>query len=118
MFAAAYRSLGRAEAAVGHRAEAAAAFSRAIEVEAETAEKYPSVRYNLACSLALLIPVSEPDRREAMAARAIATLRRSFADGYANGPLLATDTDLDPLRDRDDFRSLLTQAQAKVATGK
>ncbi|HEY2158873.1 MAG TPA: tetratricopeptide repeat protein, partial [Isosphaeraceae bacterium] len=118
MFASAYRSLGRAEAANGHRPEAAAAFSRAVDVEAESAEKYPGVRYNLACSLALLIPVSEPDRREALAARAIEALRRSFADGYANGPLLTTDTDLDPLRDRDDFRSLLTQAQAKVATGK
>lgn len=117
MFAGALRSLGRAEAANGHRDEAAAAFARAVDAEAEVAEKYPGARYNLACSLALMIPVSEPDRREALAARAVQALRRAFADGY--GALLANDDDdLNPLRDRDDFRALLAEARAKTEAGK
>jgi hypothetical protein len=63
------------------------AFERASEVDRVLATTYRTPHYHLACSLALMIPVSSPDRREALAA------------GHANLANASTDTDLDALRD-------------------
>jgi serine/threonine-protein kinase len=101
------RGVGRAEAAAGRHAKACAAFERACEVDLPLAEKYPGSRYNLACSLALMIPVSVPADREALARRALEALRQARADGYANLANLQIDHDLDALRDRPDFRDFL-----------
>jgi serine/threonine-protein kinase len=101
------RGVGRAEAAAGRHAEARAAFERACEVDLPLADKYPGSRYNLACSLALMIPVSLPADREALARRALEALRQARADGYANIANIQIDHDLDPLRDRRDFRGFL-----------
>ena len=58
--------------------------------------------YNLACARALL------GREEA----AMEALQRAIGLGFDNLELMATDADLDPLRDRDDFRTLLaTQSE-------
>jgi serine/threonine-protein kinase len=114
----ALRGVGRAESAAGHPAAARDAFDRAREIDATLAETYPLVRYNLACDLALMIPVSEPDRREALERDAIAALRQAIADGYANLASLQGDADLDALRPRPEFQSLLTSAQSKTAMGK
>ena len=46
-------------------------------------------------------------RREAHAREAMAWLRRAVAAGYRNPAYLASDSDLDPLRSRDDFRALM-----------
>jgi hypothetical protein len=53
--------------------------------------------YNLACARARL------GREQA----AVEALQRALELGFDNDELLATDADLDPLRERDDFKSLL-----------
>jgi hypothetical protein len=53
-----------------------------------------------------MVAVVATDRREAIAVQAIETLRRAFSDGYTNAENLRIDPELDPLRDRNDFRDL------------
>jgi hypothetical protein len=101
------RGVGRVEAAAGARAEAYSAFRRASEVDLSLAGQYPVSRYNLACSLALMIPVSPPDRREALALQALEALHQAKNAGYGTKASLETDTDLDSLRDRRDFQDYL-----------
>jgi serine/threonine-protein kinase len=103
----ALRGVGRAEAAAGAQAEAYSAFKRASEVDLSLAGQLPVNRYNLACDLALMIPVSPPDGREALALRALEALRQATAAGYGTKASLEADTDLDPLRDRRDFQNHL-----------
>jgi hypothetical protein len=71
-------------------------------------------RYDLACCQALLAGVAaEPGsgvtaaEGRAEAERAMATLRRAVAGGYRDRANMRTDTDLDPLRSREDFRLLM-----------
>ena len=101
------RGVGRAKLAAGRPTEALAAFERAGGIELSLAEKYPGSRYNLACSLALMIPIAPPDRRDDLARRAMDELRLARASGYANIANLQIDHDLDALRDRPDFRDFL-----------
>ena len=115
--AAVLRSVGRAEAAAGHPAEALAAFERAGEIDRPLAETYPTIHYNLACDLALMIPVAEPGRREALALQTVETLRRTLAAGYANVASLRADPDLDALRHRPDFQALLAGMRGPAGAG-
>jgi tetratricopeptide (TPR) repeat protein len=101
------RGVGRAAAAAGRHAEARAAFERACEVDRPLADKYPGSRYNVACSLALLIPIAPLDQRDELARRAMDALRLARTAGFANLANLQIDHDLDPLRDRPDFRDFL-----------
>jgi serine/threonine-protein kinase len=112
----ALRSLGRAQAGVGDTAEALKTLDRAGEVDGSLAGRYPGCRYNQACSMALMVPLAEPDRREALATRAIDVLRQAFAAGYSNTENMRIDPDLDPLRPRPDFQALLGGLQAKADT--
>jgi serine/threonine-protein kinase len=112
------RGVGRAEAAAGHPAEARAAFERASTIDRALADTYPVTRYNLACSLALMIPVSDPDRREALAVQAITEIRKACSAGYANVNSLERDPDLESLRQRPDFQALLTKARDETGSGK
>jgi tetratricopeptide (TPR) repeat protein len=114
----AFRGVGRAEAAAGHPAAARDAFERASTIDRALADTYLVTRYNLACSLALMIPVSEPDRRDALALQAIEALRSAISAGYVNFGSLKGDSDLDALRSRADFQALLTASQARTAKGK
>jgi serine/threonine-protein kinase len=114
----ALRGVGRAEAAAGHPVEARDAFERASTIDRALADTYLVCRYNLACSLALMIPVSEPDRRDALAVQAIEALRQAVSNGYANISGLKGDPDLDALRSRADFQALLKATQARAVTGK
>jgi serine/threonine protein kinase len=114
----AFRGVGRAEAAAGHPAEALAAFERARQIDLALASTYPSTRYDLACSLALMIRVSGPDRRESLAVQALEALRLALAAGYLNFENMKVDHDLDALRPRTDFQSLLTEIHAKIVTDK
>lgn len=114
----ALRGLGRAEAVAVRPASALGAFQRARDLDRSGVEMYPGTRYNLACDLALMIPVAAPDQREDLAKQAIVELRRAFVNGYANVTSLKKDTDFDSLRTRSDFQSLLADVQAKVSTNK
>jgi eukaryotic-like serine/threonine-protein kinase len=101
------RGLGRAEAAAGRAAEARAAFERACKVDLALADKYLNSRYNLACNLALLVPVAPLDHRDALARRALDALQLARTAGYANLANVQIDHDLDSLRGRPDFRDFL-----------
>jgi tetratricopeptide (TPR) repeat protein len=109
----ALRHLGRAEAGSGQTSEAREHLERAIKIEERFAAIYPWGRHNLACSLAFLIPVSEPSQRESVSLRAIDALRQALRDGFSDFGLLSTDPDLDALRSRDDFKALIAGMKAK-----
>jgi hypothetical protein len=109
----ALRYLGRVEAGSGQTSEAREHLERAIKIEERFAEIYPWGRYNLACSLAFLVPVSEPSQRESVARRAVDALRQAIRDGFSDFALMSTDPDLDVLRSRDDFKAFIKGMQAK-----
>lgn len=69
-------------------------------------------------SSAATVPRGEP-QSEQYAARAVALLRQALAAGYKDVQELKTDSDLDPLRARPDFKNLLADIQAgkKVKPG-
>jgi hypothetical protein len=76
--------------------------------------------YNLACGYAQLSVLSQhaatspsAAKREPLAVHAVEALRRSLAGGMRDFALMEHDHDLDPLRERPDFRKLLAEAQAK-----
>ena len=81
-------SLGGAAAASGEREEARLAYQRATELMATWAAKYPAQRYNQACSIALMIPLSPAAARESLAARAVATLRQAIDQGFDDTELV------------------------------
>jgi serine/threonine-protein kinase len=109
----ALRGVGRAEAAAGHAAEALTVYERACKIEVALAATYPAARYNLVCTLALMVPVVPPERREAVALEAIAELQKALTAGYTNITNIATDRDLDALRDRKDFQELMKERKEK-----
>ena len=60
-------------------------------------------------------PNEDEQRREAQhVAAALATLRQAVAAGYSDFKHLASDPDLAPLRDREDFKKLLTELEASA----
>jgi hypothetical protein len=75
-----------------------------------------SVRYNVACAFAQAAKVGEPDRREKAATRAVAELETLARLGYfalpGRMPHLESDPDLDPLRDRADFKQFVALLKA------
>jgi serine/threonine-protein kinase len=105
--------------------EAARAIQEALVAESPSvtnlqqglAETYPLARYDLACDLALGVPLvgqaggdrddAVESRRQERSDRAIETLRRAIAQGYTFPAIISRDTDLDPVRPRSDFRLLM-----------
>ena len=59
----------------------------------------PVVWYNLGCVRSLVGQKSD----------AVKALDKALELGFSNYELLATDTDLDPLRERDDFKALMAE---------
>jgi predicted esterase len=85
--------LPRDFAAAGQYERVAVSYELGLEIQEDNAVGW----YNLACARALL------GREDA----AVAALERALELGFDRDELLATDPDLDPLRDRDDFKALL-----------
>jgi hypothetical protein len=93
-------------------------WEQALVVLRELLERHPhslEARYNLACGLSVLGKLDE----------AMAELTRTMADGWSNMALasaarngwrnytdMAKDGDLTPLRDREDFKKLVAEANA------
>jgi serine/threonine protein kinase len=108
-----YRDLAGALRTLGRPAEAAAALFEHPGLWDDDADAL----YNLACGLALCIPDppkdgSEPTpeqqaERQKYANRAMTALRRAVAAGFRDASHILKDADLRPLRDRDDFRTLV-----------
>jgi hypothetical protein len=97
----------------GSPGEALGALRRAVEM-LETSHEVWGL-YNLACFSTLASTVADPaegpsaaQRRRRDADRAVATLRRAIAMGFANFNALKTDPDLQALHERPDFQALLS----------
>jgi serine/threonine protein kinase len=95
-----------------------------------TAETYrdlgwdaPADAYNAACLLSLCVPIMAThdkldagQRREAArfyGDAAMKLLREAVSKGYKDVPDMKKDTDLDPLRQREDFRQLVAELEGK-----
>jgi serine/threonine protein kinase/Tfp pilus assembly protein PilF len=84
----------------------------------------PGDAYNAACSLSLCVPVvakhaTLDDRQRKEVSRfygdaAMRLLRDAVSKGYKDVPNLKKDTDLDPLRQREDFQKLVAQLEGKA----
>jgi eukaryotic-like serine/threonine-protein kinase len=72
--------------------------------------------YNVACLHATLIAGSTDARKEADFA--MEWLKKAVAAGYNDIAQIKTDPDLNPLRDRDDFKKLVSDLEAKVVKKK
>jgi hypothetical protein len=80
--------------------------------------------YNAACAMAQCIPIVDKDVKlpkpkrqvltQSYADRALALLRRAITKGYKDAANMKKDTDLDPLRSREDFQKLLAELEAKA----
>jgi serine/threonine-protein kinase len=111
------QSLAEAQVHLGAYAEAAAAADRL----AENAVEPPKDLYNAACCLSRCAPLAAKDeklpearRRELAkeyADRALARLRQALGKGFRDAALMRKDPDLDPLRQRDDFKELLADLE-------
>jgi hypothetical protein len=79
--------------------------------------------YNAACYLSLCIPIAAnhdklDDKQREEAAQfygdaAMKLLRQAVSKGYRNVPHMKKDTDLDPLRQQEDFQKLIAELEGK-----
>jgi serine/threonine-protein kinase len=117
-------ALGVAQGNMGAAAEALASLQAARATLEAVAPRGMSDSYNLACiaaQISLLFRRLEPARADAEAERAVQALRDAIAAGYGNVASLAKDPDLDPLRQRADFKKLLVslaKPKEKAPSGK
>jgi hypothetical protein len=116
--------LGIIHARAGRPSEAVASFGRAATILERLPTPAPFDLYNLACYYALLAGVAAEAgsgltaaERQAAADKAMDALRRAVAGGYRNVALFRTDTDLDALRQREDFQKLMQELEAKGKEG-
>ncbi len=101
--------------------------SRAVDASARRIEDLPRSpidHYNAACFLSLTLSavrgskLPEAERTElarSLAERSMAQLTKAINNGYRNLDLIRKDSDLDPLRTREDFKPLLERAEGKMA---
>lgn len=75
--------------------------------------------YDAACVYALSARLAADDipRAESYASRAVLLLRQSLAKGYKDLAYLKTDTDLDSLRTREDWKQLLKELESEKKQG-
>jgi hypothetical protein len=111
-------------------------FRRAIDLYESLPDIDPQNSYNLACNLALCIPLigtrdgspdtagspqelSKSDRRhrDVYGARAIEALRSAAGSGLLDSEMLEGNPDLNSLRARADFHSLAKQVDENHITG-
>jgi tetratricopeptide (TPR) repeat protein len=69
--------------------------------------------YDFACFYAVTSGKAT-DKKRAYADRAMELLRKAVQAGFGSGAQMAKDADLDPLRDREDYRQLLKDLGAKA----
>ena len=107
-----YGSLGKARSRRDHTARPSRCCEKAMAI-LETSDDVEDL-YNLACNLALASTIADPaegpaaaDRQRRDADRAVATIRRAIALGFADSDALKNDPDFDSLRSRPDFQALL-----------
>jgi serine/threonine-protein kinase len=98
----------------GRTAEGVDSIRRAVAIWMRMPSRTLYDLYNLSCSHAKLASLAAepssgmtPAEGRAEADRAMERLREAVAAGYRKLVILRTDTDLDPLRSRDDFKFLM-----------
>ena len=124
-------TLGRLLQQTGEPVEALRSFQRAVDVYESIPKLDARNCYNLACNVALSIPLigvkngsvdvvdfsklSKADqlRRKRYGDRAIELLRQASLEGFPDLDVLRSDTDLDPIRDRPDFQTLVDEVEKK-----
>ena len=123
-----YMNLGKSLRALGRKEEALAVSRTRFELleQAPSEQRDVGIHYHVTCEMAQIVPMigrgkpeaeltaAERAERRSHADRAIEEFRLALADGFADIPLLVRDEDLDPIRDRDDFRRLLASAMDRV----
>ena len=72
--------------------------------------------YNVACVCAITSSTLA-DKKQEYADRAMEMLQKAVNAGYKDATLMAKNTDLDPLRDRDDFKKLLAELAKENPAG-
>jgi hypothetical protein len=98
--------------ALAHKEKQPAKAVAAADLLADNA-KEPGHLYDAACGYALCVPLADKaETREKYAARAVALLRQAVTKGYKNAAHMKEDTDLDAIRQRDDFKKLLADLEA------
>jgi tetratricopeptide (TPR) repeat protein len=124
-----YHNLGCLLAQSGETAQALKSFQLAVDLTESLPRLDPQDNYHLACNTALCIPligvkkqpeVSPPGptntdkmRRKIYGDRAIEALRRSAMGTFATAEMLQNDTELDALRTRTDFQTLMKEVEEK-----
>ena len=73
----------------------------------------PTSAYSQGCYVARLIPLSAANQRAALGDSAMNLLRRSVAAGYSDYDFMKKDSDLNPLRNRADFKALMADVESK-----
>ena len=98
----------------GRPAEAVSAFREAIGIQAGLASPTSDTLYDLACTQSLLSGLAfdagsglTAAEGQAEADQAMKSLRRAVAAGWKDRAQMRADTDLDPVRNRPDFRALM-----------
>jgi serine/threonine protein kinase/uncharacterized membrane protein len=84
----------------------------------DTGDASATIVYHAACLFAQAAAAAGEDAKptKAYASRALQLLRRAFAKGYSNVEQMQKESDLDPLRPREDFRRLLAEFGNQHAT--
>jgi tetratricopeptide (TPR) repeat protein len=105
-----YRQFGRPE-------EALKAWERATEVANALAQRTglrSQTVYHIACIFSLASAAAKDDAKlsNQYALRALDLLREAVKKGFKDVAHMKKDPDLDPLRNRDDFKKLLAQLEA------
>jgi tetratricopeptide (TPR) repeat protein len=104
-----YQSLAQSLRSLGKAIEAADATRELIALWPND----PSELYDGACWLSLCLPLlpdgTPADQREALAAEAVATLKLAIQAGWSDANQISKDSDLDPVREREDFQRALSE---------
>jgi tetratricopeptide (TPR) repeat protein len=123
-----YLNLSRSLRALGRKEEALAVSRTRFELlrQAPPDQRDIAIHYHVACDMAQMLTVvgrgkrgseltsAERAERESFAKTSVEEFRLTLADGFIDVPLFVTDKDLDPIRGRADFQSLLASAMDKT----
>jgi tetratricopeptide (TPR) repeat protein len=82
---------------------------RATRELAALPRENPSDPYNLACALALTVPLVRGQEQQSLAVEAVQQLKDAICAGWNDACKTNSDPDLAPVRDREDFRRLLAE---------
>ena len=97
----------RSKAQTDHTTEALAEAMEVVKADPrDSGPYYNFVLFNLACTYAITSS-KIADKQQEYADRAMELLSNAIAAGYINTESIAKDPDLDPLREREDFKQLL-----------